>query len=154
MERQVTHFVIFTLDGGRHGLPLAAAERVLPMVAVTPLPGAPDVVLGMISLHGEPIPVFDLRRRLGLAPREYGVGAHLFIASTPRRRLSIPVDEVLGVEQIDSDSVAKADTVVPGLGPVAGIASLPGGLVLIHDLEAFLSIDDERTLDEALAATA
>lgn len=150
----MTPFVIFTLDGIRHGLPLAAAERVLPMVAVTPLPGAPDVILGVISLHGEPLPVVDIRRRLGLAPREYGVGSHLFIATTSRRRLSIPVDQVLGVEQIDAASVAKADAVAPGLGPVAGVASLPGGLVLIHDLEAFLSLDDERTLGEALATTA
>lgn len=145
-------FVIFTLDGIRHGLPLAAAERVLPMVAVTPLPGAPDVVLGMIGLHGEPIPVVDVRRRLGLAPREYGAAAHILIASTPRRTVSIPVDEVLGIESIDSAAVAEADSVVPGLGPVAGIASLPDGLVLIHDLDAFLSLEDERALAQALTA--
>ena len=148
----VAEFVIFRLDGARHGLPLAAAERVLPMVAVTRLPMAPDVVLGVISLHGEPVPVVDVRLRLGLAPREYGVGAHLFIASTPRRRLCLPVDEVLGVEEIDPKSVAKADTVVPGFGPVAGIASLPNGLFLIHDLDAFLSLEDELRLAQALAA--
>lgn len=145
--------MIFTLDGIRHGLPLASTERVVPMVAVTPLPGAPGVVLGMISLHGEPVPVVDVRRRLGLAPREYGADAHLLIASTPRRKLSIPVDHVLGVEQIDSGSVANS-AAAPGLGPVAGIASLPNGLTLIHDLEAFLSLDDERTVDRLLAAGA
>jgi purine-binding chemotaxis protein CheW len=151
---QTTQFVIFTLDERRHALSLAAADRVLPMVAVTPLPGAPEVILGMISLHGEPLPVVDLRRRLGMASSAYGAGAHLLIATTPRRRLSIAVDEVLGVELIDSASVAKADAVGPLRGPVKGIASLPDGLVLIHDLEALLSIDDERTLEGALATPA
>lgn len=146
----MSEFLIFRLDQGRHGLPLAASERVVPMVAVTPLPRAPEVVLGMIDLHGEPIPVVDVRHRLGLSPRDYGVAAHLIIASTPRRRLSIPVDEVLGVEEIHPDSVASASAAVPGLGPVAGIASRPDGLVLIHDLEAFLSLDDERALEQAL----
>ena len=33
-----------------------------------------------------------------------------------------------------------------------GVLSLPDGLVLIHDLEAFLSPEEETALDSALSA--
>jgi purine-binding chemotaxis protein CheW len=150
----LVQLVIFTIEGVRYALPLAAAERVLSMVRVSPLPGAPHVVTGVINLHGSPVPVLDIRRRLHLPPHEYGVSAHLFVARARERRIAIPADEVLGVSSIDAGAVTSTGAVLPGLGLVRGIACLPDGLVLIHDLEAFLSMDEERTLDEALEAQA
>jgi purine-binding chemotaxis protein CheW len=144
--------VVFAAAGLRFALPLAAAERVLRMVSVAPLPGAPGAVAGVVSVHGCPVPVLDIRRRLDLPLREYGVSDHLFIARARGRRLAIPVDEVLGVSEMDDASVTSAGSVFPGLGVVSGIACLPDGIVLIHDLEAFLSVDEERTLGEALEA--
>ena len=50
------------------------------------LPWAAPIALGVINLHGTVVPVLDLRRRFGLPPREYGVGAHVLVARTRRRR--------------------------------------------------------------------
>ena len=52
--------VIFTLDAQLYALPLASVQRVLHMVEVTPLPNAPEVVLGVIDLHGNIIPVMSM----------------------------------------------------------------------------------------------
>lgn len=142
--------VVFLLDGRRYGLVLAATERVLPMVAVSPLPGAPDVVLGVIDLHGEVVPVFDLRRRLALPAVDYGPAARLVIARTTRRRVAVAVDDVPGVVEVVGDSIIDPDAVVPGIGHVAGIAALADGILLIHDLDSFLSIDEERQLSNSL----
>ncbi len=143
--------VVFGIDGQRYGLPLARVERVLPMVAVAPLPQAPAIALGVINFHGEVLPVVDVGRRLGLPAREYGLAAHLVIVQTPRRRLALPVDEVLGVQEVATASVVPPEAVLPGIGYVAGIATLPDGLLFIHDLDTFLSLDEERQLAEALA---
>lgn len=142
--------VLFALDGSRYAVPLDGAERAFRMVAVSALPGAPAPVVGALNLHGSVVPVVDLRRRLGLPAREFDVGAHLLVVRTPRRRLAVLADEVVGVCEIASVSVVPARSVVPGLARIAGIAALPDGLVLIHDLEAFLSADEERSLDQAL----
>jgi purine-binding chemotaxis protein CheW len=143
--------VVFSLDDQRYGLPLPAADRVLPMVAVSPLPGCPDVVLGAINLHGTVIPVLDLRRRLGLPAGEYGPAARLLVARTPHRTVALPVDEVSGVADVPVEDVVPPDAVIPGIGHVSGIAALADGLLLIHDLETFLSIEEERQLAAALA---
>ena len=144
--------VVFAVDGASCAVPLEATERALHMVAVSPLPGAPTILAGVINLHGSVVPVVDLRRRLGLAPRPYGLRAHLLLVTSPRRRLALSADQVLGVRTIPEDSVLPSRLVAPGLGALAGIAALPDGLLFIHDLEAVLSDEDEACLERALAA--
>ncbi|MBI2454644.1 MAG: purine-binding chemotaxis protein CheW [candidate division NC10 bacterium] len=145
------HLVVFVLEEQRYALPVSTVVRVLPMVAVSPLPQAPAIALGVINLHGHVIPVLDIRRRFDLPPRNYGVSAHLLVARTIRRTLAVPVDEVLGVRDVAADAVAPADAVLPGIGHVAGIVALSDGLLFIHDLEAFLSLEEEQRLTQALA---
>lgn len=142
--------VVFSLEGQRYGLPLAATQRVLPMVAVSPLPSSPDVVLGAINFHGDVIPVLDVRCRLGLPSVDYGPAARLLIARAMRRIVALPVDEVSGVAEVPAESVVAPDAVLPGIGRVSGIAALADGLLLIHDLDTFLSIEEERQLAGAL----
>jgi purine-binding chemotaxis protein CheW len=142
--------VAFLIDGNRYALRLAQVERVLPLVAVSPLPKAPDIALGVINLGGEVVPVLDLRRRLGFPARGYGVRAHLIAARTARRRVALPVDEALGVMEVAAGAVTPPDAVLPGTAHVAGIAALPDGLLLIHDLDAFLSLEEEAQLGAVL----
>jgi purine-binding chemotaxis protein CheW len=143
--------VVFSLDDQRYGLPLTAAERVLPMVAISPLPGCPDVVLGAINLHGKVIPVLDVRRRLGLPAGDYGPAARLLVARTLQRTVALPVDAVSGVAEVAVEDVVPPDAVIPGIGHVSGIAALADGLLLIHDLDTFLAIEEEGQLAAALA---
>ena len=142
--------VAFSVEGVRYAIALAWAERALPMVAVTPVPGAPAVVLGVINIGGTVVPVVDLRRRLGLPAREWGVAARLLLVRTPRRLLAIPADEVLGVLEVETAAVTLTPTVLPGLGRVSGIAALEDGLLFLYDVEAFLSEDEHRALGQAL----
>lgn len=144
--------VAFLIDGTRYAVPLTAAERVFGMVAVYPLPGAPEALLGVINVHGRPIAVVDVRRRVGLAAREYDLAAHLLIVSTPRRRLAIATDEVLGPVEIEARVVAPPQAISPGRGSLSGVAALAQGLLFIYDLEAFLTPDEERLVDHALEA--
>lgn len=142
--------VVFAAESERYALRLPVVERVLPMVAVSPLPKAPAVALGVINLHGTVVPVLDIGRRLGLRPREYGLTAHLLVARTSGRIVAFPVDEVLGVSEVAAEAITPPAAILPGIGHVEGIVALADGLLFIHDLERFLSLDEERRLDEAL----
>jgi len=142
--------VVFALSQRRYALPLPDVERALPMAAVAVLPDAPPIVLGVLSVHGTPLPVINLRDRLGLPPREPRPDDHMLVVRTPRRRLVLVVDEVTGVLDVPAEQITAAAAVVPGLRQVAGIVTLPDGLVLIQDLDALLSLDEERRLGEAL----
>ena len=145
--------VVFGLAGRLHAVPLAAVERVVNAAEVTPLPGAPASVLGAIDLAGRILPVFCLRRRLRLPPRQLRPADQFVVLRTGRRNVVVVVDEVQGVTEIDSDWL-PADGLAPGLEPFQGVARLADGLLLIHDLERFLSPEEERTLAAALSDAA
>jgi purine-binding chemotaxis protein CheW len=139
-----TAFVAFVVGGRRWALPLDAVERVVAMVAIAPLQGAPPAVMGAINVHGEIVPVLDLRARLGLPPRPARADDRLVLARAPRL-VALPVDEVLGTLDLP--------TAAGELLPDAGVALLPDGLVAVYDLDAFLSADEEAQLAGALSET-
>ena len=142
--------VLFRLDEQRYALHLPAVERVVRAVEVTPLPKAPEIVLGVINAHGQVIPVVDVRKRFRLPEREMELDDHIMIARTPKRLLALPVDSVEGVVAYPEEQVVVSEKIVPGMEYVEGVLKLPDGLILIHNLEKFLSLKEEKALDSAM----
>lgn len=150
--RSLISLLEFLLDGQRCALRVGAVERVVPMVAISPLPSAPPIAVGLINLAGAAVPVVDARRRLGFPPGDRGLSARLLVTRARHHTLALPVDEVKGVIEVDEADITPSPAVLPGIGQVSGIAALPDGLLFIHDLDAFLSLDEERGLADALGA--
>lgn len=142
--------VVFRLEGQRYALPLAVVERIVRAVAVTPLPGAPAIVLGAIDMGDSVLPVLNLRRRFLLPEREIEPADQFVIARTARRAVALAIDEAETVSAHDPSSVIRSDRIAPDLEPFPGVVRLDDGLVLIHDLEKFLSLDEGRSLDKAM----
>jgi len=153
MTSPVWPYVVFRVEGQRYALHLLQVERVISMVAISTLPKTPPVVAGVINYRGSIVPVLDLRPRFGLRHREFGLTDHLLLVRTTRRMLALPVDEVLGVNEISVDNLLTPSAILPGVGYVTGIVALADGLLFIHDLEALLSMDEERRLAEAMDDT-
>ena len=146
-------FVVFSLDGFLYALDLNQVHRVVPCVESTPLPQAPAIVLGAIDLAGEIIPALDLRLRFGLPPRPLRAEDQFIIAQTALRTVALLVDSVEGVVDWPASGVVDSGRLLPGLDQVEGIITLEEGLVLIHDLERLLSLEEERGLQHALPWT-
>jgi purine-binding chemotaxis protein CheW len=145
-----TPLVVFRLDLQRYALELEVVERVIRAVEVTPLPSAPEIVLGVIDMEGRVLPVLNLRRRFNLPEREIHPDDQFLVARTSRRLVALFVDAVEAViERPESGTIGAAE-IVPGVEQIRGVIQLEEGLVLIHDLERFLSLDEAQLLDEAI----
>jgi purine-binding chemotaxis protein CheW len=147
---ETAELVVFRLDELRYALPLVTVERVIRAVAVTPLPQAPPVVLGVIDVEGRVLPVFNLRRRFRLPEREIGPADQFVIAHTAQKAVVLSIDEAEGVIERPTASIVHAESIMPELDHIKGVVQIEDGLVLIQDLERFLSADETRVLDEAL----
>lgn len=145
-----TLLVPFSVDGNRYALPLAAVEGAVWAVAVTPLPKAPEIVLGIINLRGKVIPVLNIRRRFALPDRPIGLSDHFLIAHTARRTVALWVDSVNGVISHSPEAAISPAQVVPGMAYVEGVMKLGSGLVLIHNLDSFLALPEEDALHKAM----
>lgn len=145
-----TQLVSFTLDGLRYAVPLTSVERVVRIVEIRPLPGVPPIVEGAVNLEGEIIAVIDPRVPFALPGRGVALSDQLVIARTRDRRVALHVESVAGVMDCADDDIVAARAVAPDTRYVAGVARLPDGMVLIHDLDRFLSVEEEQRVEEAL----
>ena len=137
--------VTFTIDDRRLALRSAAVQEVLRAVAITPLPGAPTAIEGIIDVRGAIVPVYDLRRRLGLPAREVHPDDHMVVSRAgPRGLAALRVTRVLELQGID-----EAEVPDPADRIVAGLARMTDGLYLICELDAFLT--DAEASDVAIA---
>ena len=144
------HAVVFALDEQRFALPLSGVERVFRAVEITPLPKAPAIVLGIINVHGRILPVLDLRRRFRLPEREIRLGDQIIVARTSHRTVALLVDSVQGVMKCAEEETVPSDMIVSGIEYVEGVVKRPDGLIFIHDLGKFLSLDEAQQLEGAL----
>jgi purine-binding chemotaxis protein CheW len=142
--------IIFTLGDQRYALPLTLVDRVVRMVAITPLPKAPDIILGVVNFQGRVIPVINMRRRFCLPDREIALTDQLVVAHTARRSVALVADAVLDVIACSAQRLIEAENILPKVEYVEGVVKLTDGLILIHDLDKFLSLEEESFLDRAL----
>jgi purine-binding chemotaxis protein CheW len=140
----------FAVEGRRYALPLSSVDKIIRTVEITPLPKAPRIILGIINFRGSVIPVVNLRKRFGLPERDMELSDQLIIAETPARPVALLADRVDTVIEIDKQDIIKAGQIVPRTEYVEGVVKLAEGLLLIHDLAKFLSLDEETVLNEAL----
>lgn len=147
----MAEFAVFCLDDLRVALPLACVERVVRAAYLTPLPDAPEIVLGVVNIQGLVIPAVNMRRRFRLPEREIGVSDQLLIAYTGRRAVALVADAVSGIFEYAEPDIVRAETILPGLEYIDGVVKLDDGLILIHHLDRFLSLEEATSLDRAMA---
>jgi purine-binding chemotaxis protein CheW len=144
--------VTFSLDNRKFALYVSAVQRIIRVVEVTALPKAPEIIVGIINLQGTVIPVFDIRMRFHLPVREVQLNDQMIIATTTKRIVALLVGSVDDVIEIPEEKIIAAEQILPELEYVEGVVKTEDGMILIHDLEKFLSRHEKKALDEALEA--
>lgn len=146
----ISQLLIFTLEGQRYALQLASVSRVVRAAAITPLPRAPEIVLGVLDLQGEVIPVINLRQRFRLPSREIRTSDLYLIARANALTVALVVDGVESVLEASAQAIIAPDDILSGTGFLLGVTRTADGLVLIHDLATMLFPEEEQLLAQAL----
>ena len=141
---------VFSLDDRPFALDVAKIKQVVRAVEIAPLPEAPLGVRGVIDVRGRIVPVFDLRVRFGLPSRAVRVSDFLVLAHTGRRDVALLVDGVVGVVPANEAQITAPAEFLPELRGLEGVTTIAGDIVLIHDLDRFLSAEEDEALADAL----
>ena len=145
-----TQLVTFTLDNCKFALPLPQVERIVHVVEITPLPKAPEAVIGVVNVQGRIIPVVDIRKRFRLPKREMNLNDKIILSQTSKRPVGIMVDSVVNVIEYSKQEVIIPEKILSGIGYVEGVVKLEDGLTLIHNIDSFLSLEEEKMLNHAM----
>src|SRR5437868_12568264 len=102
--------LVFHIGTDRYALRLADIARVLPAAALKQLPQAPAWTAGLLDLHGIPVPVIDLARLAGVAPRPVSYDTRIVLLDYPvgasTRPLGLLAEQVVGIDSIDPAHLA------------------------------------------------
>jgi purine-binding chemotaxis protein CheW len=150
----VRELIVVALDHDRVALPVADVREIQRAAMPAHLPNAPEIVDGVLNVRGELVPMLDVRSRLGHAKRALHATDHIVIAMASARVIAFAVDEVVELIEVSEQDIQEAVLLVTGTTHIAGIATLPGGLLVIHDLRALLASDEVFGITRALAAVA
>ncbi|MGH7444628.1 MAG: chemotaxis protein CheW [Longimicrobiales bacterium] len=142
----------FDIGELRCAIPLTHVREVVRAVALTPLPGAPPVIEGVIDVRGAVVPVVNLGSRLGVETTPVRPSQALVLVWTGERLVALRVDRVEWIEPLDDDDVASAERLTRGPLALAGVARTRDGLVLLQDPEALLQQAETEAIDAALLA--
>lgn len=152
LSSDASRIPVLIFHGGRHccAIAVSSVESVVDIVAVEPVPGAPQAVLGVINFHGHVVPVVDLRRRFGEEGADLACSQKLVIVATPKRRIALLADDVAHVEWIDASRLSDVEDFVPGASCIKGSLADAQGLILVYDAERLLTQSEEKALDASL----
>ncbi|HEU0265422.1 MAG TPA: chemotaxis protein CheW [Geobacterales bacterium] len=130
------HLVTFRLGREEYGVEIRHVQEIIRAGDITPVPGAPEHVRGVINLRGRIIPVIDLRRRFGLSATTHSEKNRIILVEVGEKRLGALVDSVQQVIRFSSTITEEVPEEVTSVerGYVTGIAKLAGRLVIILDL--------------------
>ncbi len=148
--KKLNKLVVFWLDKQRFALHLSAVERIVSIVEITPLPKAPEYVMGIINFQGKFIPVVNTRKLFLLQGKDIDLNDQLIIANTSMRTVALWVDTVSDVVERTKDEIIKTEIFFLDIDYVEGVFKLEDGIVLINDIDKFLTLEEITLLQAVL----
>lgn len=124
----------------RFGIPILQVQDVLSAQKVTKIPLAPPEVAGSLNLRGRIITAIDVRRRLGLPPREDNTHSMSVVVENHNELYSLVIDKIGDVMTLKQKNMEPTPTT---LDPIwkeisVGVCRLEDELLVIMDVPKLL----------------
>lgn len=150
-------FLAFKLDRDTYAVDVSRVEAVLPLVRLKGIPRAPAGVAGLLTYHGEPVPVLDLSELALGRPARASRSTRLLLVSMPDgagrlHRVGLIAEqatETVRVEASDFVDSGVKDDGTPYLGPV--LHDPNRGLIQWIEVDALLPVPVRELLFRTVA---
>ena len=150
VQREV---LVFVLGSEEYAVDILKVQEIRGYDKVTPIPRAPAFLKGIVNLRGTIVPVIDLRVKFGLADPRYDATTVMIVLRIGPRVIGVVVDGVSDTLGLAAGDVKPA----PSMGALVdtsylgGLAAKDGRMILLLDIERFLSGAELNLLAQAAA---
>jgi purine-binding chemotaxis protein CheW len=136
-DTALTELLLMRQGAEYFALVLTAAMEALELPELARIPGAPEMLLGMLTDRGAGVPVFSGSRVLGVEGRGAGEDV-LVIVRDGERQIGMVVDEVEDVIMVDLTMMQQPVSSMRGGGIVRGVVQSGTRLVAVLDARALV----------------
>ena len=146
-DNPVIQLVGFRLDNEDYAIAITKIQEIILMKPITRLPQVPDFIEGLINLRGSVIPIVNLRKRFGLAPRELDDETRTIVVNIHDKTVGCVVDAVTQVMRINRDQIQPPPLGVLAVNHryLAGLAKLDDRLLIILDIDKLFEAEELAT---------
>lgn len=130
--------MIFRVGEENYGLPVTAVNSIIRYEEPTPVPRAPQAVLGVVNLRGRVIPVVDLHKRFKGEAFQVSSASRIVVADGAVGAVGLAVDaanEVMSIEESELRPVPDGVLAPETQRAFKGVVERTGSLVIILDLD-------------------
>ena len=145
---ETSQWVKFQLSNENYGIRVLKVQEIQRYSEISPIPGAPSYVLGIINLRGNVISVLNTRERFGLGDYEITDDTRIVILEADTQVVGILVDSVAEVVSLKASEV----DVAPNVGNdetakfIDGVTNKNGELLILLDAEKILNDEEWQDL--------
>ena len=147
--------ITFMLGDEKYGVDILRARELItyPVGAVTPVPGMPAFIVGVINLRGVVIPVMDLRIRFRLADAVYDRYTVIIIVEVEGKQVGLIIDSVSDVVHLEEEQVQSVEHLTAGIDSdyIAGVVNVKDTMVILLDVDHLLSARELEALSETVS---
>jgi purine-binding chemotaxis protein CheW len=132
----------FRVGTEQYAINIMEIKEIIKPREITEVPRVPDFISGVLSLRGIIIPVFNMGRRLHLAPVGHSVKERIIVVNRGEELFGILVDEVLQVVKVKQEAIEQPPAVLEGIDRdfVRGIGRHGGRMLILLNLESILDV--------------
>jgi purine-binding chemotaxis protein CheW len=145
MSVDARQIVVFQLASETYGLDIHKVYEIIMMPGITRIPRTPGFVEGVINLRGNIVPIFDLRKRLLLPPKNVDQDTRVIIVEIAHNTAGMIVDGVSEVMTLPEGKLEPPSPLV--MNSVEG-EYLEGVINLEEQLIIMLNLDNVFTVRE------
>lgn len=136
--------ISFQIGGQEFCIDVRSVREIRGWTPTTPIPQAPDYMLGVINLRGVVTPVLDLRCRLGLGRTEPSSRHVIVVVEQDTRIAGVVVDEVQETFQVSASLLQDPPVLGCGAGEQFVDAIFPLGERMLSRLVVATLLPAER----------
>ncbi len=141
-EGEASQFLAFQLGTEEYALDINQISEIIKPREYTDIPRVPDYILGLVSLRGVVVPIFDLKRRFQLGRVEVSSGARIIVCREGAVTAGLLVDKINQVVKIAADRIEPPPMVIAGIdrSMINGIGRNQGRMIILLNLASVLEI--------------
>jgi purine-binding chemotaxis protein CheW len=136
-------WLAFSLGSENYALDISMIREILKPREITEIPRVPEFLLGIISLRGSIIPIFDLKRRLGLGVASIDQDSRIIVCQEGDRLAGLLIDRITQVTSIQEEGIEPPPAIFSGRDRALldGVGRVQGNVLILLNIANVLTID-------------
>ncbi len=139
--RELKEFLCFKLGEEEYAIDVGFVKEIIKNRPLTEVPKTLDFILGIISIRGEVMPIFDIKKLLDIPALIDSINSKIVIIECCNEKISLIVDAITQIAKISTNDIIPTPMNLSGAKQefIKGVALFNDRMIRMLDLEKILN---------------